>query len=149
MLTTNLNSLGSTLNSQRLTASGITPCSAQVSIRKTQETLALCIHYNVISNPLDSDTPPIPAVQDLSDVFIMPFGLSPTPTTFSLLTNPTRYAGPYQVVERVGDVAYRLQLPEGARVLKPFIGSPPTTTPPLPPLQHGRLLQAPEKVFRS
>ena len=53
-----------------------------------------------------------------------------------------RYAGPYQVLERVGDVAYRLRLPEGARihdvfhvgVLKPFHGTPPTSTPALPPL---------------
>jgi hypothetical protein len=68
-----------------------------------------------------------------------------------------RYAGPYQIVERIGDLAYKLQLPEGARihnvfhigVLKPFIGTPPATTPSLPPLQHGHLLQAPEKVLRS
>jgi len=68
-----------------------------------------------------------------------------------------RYAGPYQVLERVGDVAYRLRLPEGARihdvfhvgVLKPFHGTPPTSTPALPPLQHGRPLQAPEKVLRA
>jgi hypothetical protein len=52
----------------------------------------------------------------------------------------------------VGAVAYRLQLPEGSRihdvfhvgVLKPFHGEPPSTTPPLPPLQHGRVL-----TFRS
>jgi len=57
----------------------------------------------------------------------------------------------------VGDVAYRLRLPEGARihdvfhvgVLKPFHGDPPSTTPPLPPLQHGRPLQTPEKVLKS
>lgn len=68
-----------------------------------------------------------------------------------------RYAGPFQVIERNGTVAYRLLLPDGARVhdvfhvgvLKPFHGTPPTTTPPLPPLQHGRLLPQPERVLGS
>ena len=57
----------------------------------------------------------------------------------------------------MGDVACRLRLPEGARIhdvfhvgiLKPFHGTPPTSTPALPPLQHGRTLQAPEKVLRA
>jgi hypothetical protein len=68
-----------------------------------------------------------------------------------------RYAGPFQVVERVGAVAYRLQLPEGTRihdvfhvgVLKPFHGEPPSATPPLPPLQHGRVLDVPERVIKA
>jgi len=59
-----------------------------------------------------------------------------------------RYAGPFQVPEHVGAVAYRLQLPDGVRihdvvhvgVLKPFRGTPPSSTPALPPLRHGRLL---------
>jgi hypothetical protein len=68
-----------------------------------------------------------------------------------------RYAGPYQVTERIGPVAYRLQLPEGARVhdvlhvrvLKPFRGHPPSSTPPLPPLHHGRPLLQPEHALRA
>lgn len=48
-----------------------------------------------------------------------------------------RYYGPFQILQRVGQVAYKLQLPEGARihpifhcsVLKPFKGSPETMEP--------------------
>jgi hypothetical protein len=66
-------------------------------------------------------------------------------------------AGPLQVVERVGQVAYRLRLPEGARVhdvfhvgvLKPFRGQPPSSVPSLPPLRHGRPLQQPERALRA
>ena len=61
------------------------------------------------------------------------------------------------MLERIGDIVYRLQLPDEARihdvfhvgVLKPFRGTPPSSTPPLPPLRHGRQLQPPERVLRS
>ena len=54
-------------------------------------------------------------------------------------------------------MAYRLCLLEGARihdvfhvaVLKPFRGTPPSTTPALPPLRHGRVLHRPACVLRS
>jgi hypothetical protein len=67
-----------------------------------------------------------------------------------------KYAGFFQVLERVGDVAYRLRLPDGAwihdvfhvGVLKPFRG-PPQGEPVLPPLRHGQSLQQPDKVLRS
>jgi hypothetical protein len=68
-----------------------------------------------------------------------------------------KYAGPYKIVERVGTVAYRLHLPEGARihdvfhvgVLKPLRGPPPSSVPALPPLRHGRPLLRPASVLRA
>jgi hypothetical protein len=57
-----------------------------------------------------------------------------------------KYFGPYQVIEKIGTVSYRLQLSAHAKIhsifpvvfLKKFEGPPPTVTPLLPPIVHGR-----------
>jgi hypothetical protein len=68
-----------------------------------------------------------------------------------------RYAGPFVILERNGQLAYHLQLPAGARIhdvfhvglLKPYRGAAPTAMPALPPTAHGRLLPSPAKVLRT
>jgi len=65
-----------------------------------------------------------------------------------------RYFGPYQVVERLGTVAYRLQLPPKARIhdvfhvalLKKYDGAPPATIMPLPAILRGRVVPTPQVV---
>jgi len=68
-----------------------------------------------------------------------------------------KFFGPFQIVERIGDVAYKLALPAGAHIhdvfhvglLKKFYGEPPSQTPPLPLVQHGRVVVEPEAVIRG
>ena len=67
------------------------------------------------------------------------------------------YAGPFQVLECVGDVTYHLQLPEGACIhdvfhiglLKKWHGTPPDAPPPLPSVHHGAVVCEPERVIKS
>lgn len=66
-----------------------------------------------------------------------------------------KFYGPYEVVERIGLVAYRLCLPPLAKLhnvfhvglLKPFRGTVPDHIPPLPPTVHGRACLEPECVL--
>jgi hypothetical protein len=68
-----------------------------------------------------------------------------------------RYVGPFHVLERVGTLAYRLELTLGARIhdvfhvglLKAYRGGPLAAPLALPPTADGRLLPGPEKVLKA
>jgi hypothetical protein len=68
-----------------------------------------------------------------------------------------KYYGPYEVLGRVGSLAYRLLLPPRARIhnafhvafLKKFEGVQPGIVPPLSPILRGRVVPQPEQVIRA
>jgi hypothetical protein len=68
-----------------------------------------------------------------------------------------KFYGPFQVVQRIGSVSYKLQLPANARIhdvfhvalLKKFEGTTPDKVVSLPPILHGRILPVPEKVVKA
>ena len=68
-----------------------------------------------------------------------------------------RYTRSFKILEKIGTVAYRLELPIGTRLhdifhvglLKPFHGTPPSATPALPPIVNGRALPTPERILHS
>jgi hypothetical protein len=68
-----------------------------------------------------------------------------------------KFFGLFMVMECIGAVACKLQLPEGTRlhnvfhvgVLKKFYGTPPKTSGQLSPIKHGRACVEPEEVFKS
>jgi hypothetical protein len=68
-----------------------------------------------------------------------------------------RFSRPFQVLERIGDVAYKLILPAGAHLhdvfhvglLKQFHGVPPSAPATLPTIHHGRACLEPKAVTKG
>lgn len=68
-----------------------------------------------------------------------------------------RYFGPYQIVQVINSVAFRLALPPGARLhdvfhvglLKPFIGTPPAAPPQLPQVHNGAVVLTPARAIKA
>jgi hypothetical protein len=62
-----------------------------------------------------------------------------------------RFYGPFKIIERVGDVAYKLELSAGAKLhsvfhvdlLKPYHDTTPTGPGVLPLTRHGRAIPQP------
>jgi hypothetical protein len=67
-----------------------------------------------------------------------------------------KFYGPFRIREKIGEVAYKLQLPAGAKLhdvfhvdlLKLFKGEPPAKTPALLLIRHGRACAESEMVRR-
>ncbi|WVZ89345.1 hypothetical protein U9M48_035766 [Paspalum notatum var. saurae] len=68
-----------------------------------------------------------------------------------------RFYGPFKILERIGQVAYRLELLATARIhdvfhvglLMPYRGPEPTQQSSLPPIHHGRACPVPHQVLRG
>ena len=70
----------------------------------------------------------------------------------------TRYYGPYKVIQKIGEVAYELELPKGSKIhnvfhvscLKKDIGQKIFILDTLPPLDdEGQLTLIPEKILKT
>jgi len=67
-----------------------------------------------------------------------------------------RFFGPYQITEKINEVAFRLALPPGTRLhnafhvglLKKFVGTPPMVPPSLPPTHNGAIVPVPAKAIK-
>jgi hypothetical protein len=68
-----------------------------------------------------------------------------------------KFYGPFKILKRVGDVAYKLELSAGAKLhdvfhvglLKSFHGEPPSSPGALSPVCHGRTYLEPLVVTKS
>jgi hypothetical protein len=68
-----------------------------------------------------------------------------------------RYYGPFKVIERIGSIAYRLQLPNKVRIhsvfhvvfLKKYHGTAPMDIVPLPTVAHGHVVPKPGHIVRT
>jgi hypothetical protein len=68
----------------------------------------------------------------------------------------TKFSVPYQIIQRIGDVSYKLQLRAKARIhdvfnvalLMKFEGAAPTGMVPLPNILNGKVLPTPAKVVK-
>lgn len=68
-----------------------------------------------------------------------------------------KFYGPYQILQHIGDVLYKLQLPANARIhevfhvalLKKFQGDPPAAPVPLPAVLRGKMLPVLSKVVKA
>lgn len=68
-----------------------------------------------------------------------------------------KFYGPFPILQRVGSVAYKLQLPSHSKLhnvfhvslLKPYKGAPPTLPSTLPPIDNGRVIPTPAAILRA
>jgi hypothetical protein len=68
-----------------------------------------------------------------------------------------KFYGPYWVLQKVGEVSYKVQLPHNARIhdvfhvsmLKKFEGTTPAALVPLPDILRGKVIPTLDKVLKA